>query len=149
MTVFKDTSFKRYLILVSLQLTMSLKSKGINAERELIHMFWDKGWAAIRVAGSGSSIYPSPDVLAGNNLRKLAIECKSIKGVTRYLSKEEIANLEIFANKFGAEPWIGVRFDHLDWYFIGIHDLERTEKSVKITVRDSKMNGLLFEELIK
>ena len=57
------------------------KKKGINAERELIHMFWAEKWAAIRVAGSGSSKYPSPDILAGNNLRKLAIECKAISGI--------------------------------------------------------------------
>ena len=59
---------------------MSRKSKGINAERSLIHKFWAHNWAAIRVAGSGSSKYPSPDVLAGNNLRKLAIEFQIFLG---------------------------------------------------------------------
>lgn len=46
---------------------MSHKSKGINAEREIIHLFWSMpGWTACRVAGSGSMKYPSPDVIAGN-----------------------------------------------------------------------------------
>ena len=45
---------------------MSLKSKGINAERELIHKFWGVGWGAVRVAGSGSMRYPSSDILAAN-----------------------------------------------------------------------------------
>jgi Holliday junction resolvase len=65
---------------------MKLKAKGSNAERELVHMFWDKGWAAIRVAGSGSSQYPSPDVLAGNNLRKLAVECKASGELNKYIT---------------------------------------------------------------
>ena len=59
---------------------MSRKSKGINAERDLIHKFWNvEGWSAVRVAGSGSMKYPSADVLATNKLRRLAIECKTSK----------------------------------------------------------------------
>ena len=38
---------------------MSLKSKGSNAERQLLHMFWDAGWACLRSAGSGSMNHPS------------------------------------------------------------------------------------------
>ena len=56
---------------------MSRKSRGINAERELVHLFnaLDE-WMCIRTAGSGSQKYPAPDILAGNVLRKIAIECK-------------------------------------------------------------------------
>jgi Holliday junction resolvase - archaeal type len=42
------------------------KSKGSKAERDLIHLFWSKGFAAMRAAGSGSSQHPSPDILAGD-----------------------------------------------------------------------------------
>ena len=42
------------------------KSKGSKAERDLIHMFWAKGFGAMRAAGSGSTQHPSPDVIAGN-----------------------------------------------------------------------------------
>ena len=59
---------------------MSRKSKGINAERELIHLFWKtNSWTAVRIAGSGSSKYPCPDILAANISRKIAIEAKSTK----------------------------------------------------------------------
>ena len=58
---------------------MSTKSKGINAERQLIHMFWSVKWTACRIAGSGSSKYPSPDIIAANRARKLAIEAKITK----------------------------------------------------------------------
>ena len=55
------------------------KRKGTNAERDLIKLFWSVGWAAVRVAGSGSMQFPSPDLLVGNKIRRLAIEVKTTK----------------------------------------------------------------------
>ncbi|PIY60546.1 hypothetical protein COY95_01235, partial [Candidatus Woesearchaeota archaeon CG_4_10_14_0_8_um_filter_47_5] len=102
---------------------MKQKTKGTNAERELVHMFWEVGWAAIRVAGSGSSPHPSPDVLAGNAVRRVAIECKSIKDKQVYLGKDEVQQLQYFAGLFGAEPWVGVRFGKGKWFFLTPEDL--------------------------
>ena len=128
---------------------MSRKSKGINAERSLIHKFWAHNWAAIRVAGSGSSKYPSPDVLAGNNLRKLAIECKTSKEKTRYLTFDEIQDLKEFSNLFGAESWIAIKFDKTDWFFLTLDDLKKTQGNYVITREMLKTKGILFEELIR
>jgi holliday junction resolvase len=128
---------------------MSRKSKGINAERALIHMFWSIRWAAIRVAGSGSSKYPSPDILVGNNIRKLAIECKASKDKKKYLTKEEIEHLKEFSDIFGAEPWIAIKFDKIAWHFITIEDLKETENNYLVSDEIIKNKGLLFEELIK
>lgn len=105
---------------------MSKKSKGINAERELVHKLWAAGWGACRIAGSGSSHYPSPDVIAGNGSRSLAIECKKTK-TTKYLTKEEVNDLLSFAKTFGAEPWIGARFRD-GWLFLNPNDLKETGK---------------------
>jgi Holliday junction resolvase len=127
---------------------MSRKSKGINAERALIHKFWAEGWAAIRIAGSGSSKYPSPDVLAGNNIRKLAIECKTSKEKTRYLTFDEIQDLKKFAELFGAESWIAIKFDKTDWFFLTLEDLKKTPGNYVITKEMVKIKGILFEELI-
>lgn len=127
---------------------MSLKSKGTNAERELIHLLWGKDIPAIRVAGSGSSKYPSPDIIAGTISRKFAIECKSVKGESKYIPKREIEELKEFAIKFGCEPWIGVRFAKHDWHFITLEDLKETKQSFVITTESIKIKGLLLEELI-
>jgi len=128
---------------------MSRKSKGINAERSLIHLFWSASWAAVRVAGSGSSRYPSPDILAGNNIRKLAIECKASRDKAKYLTKEEVTDLISFAKYFGAEPWIGVKFDKMDWFFISPEDAKDTGKNYLVSEEIVKNKGLLFSELIK
>jgi len=128
---------------------MSRKSKGINAERDLVHRFNQAGWVSARIAGSGSSKYPSPDVIAGNNLKRVVIECKTTKSESKYLTKKEVEELKIFADTFGAEPWIAVRFSKEDWFFLNIEDLKFTGKHYCITLSDARLKGILFEELIK
>jgi Holliday junction resolvase len=128
---------------------MSRKSKGINAERELIHLFWKNGWAATRVAGSGSIKYPTPDIVAGIQTRKLAVECKATKDTSYYFTKEEVDQLKEFSEKFGAEPWLAIRFNGMKWFFFNPEDLRKTEKSLMISLEYAKTKGLLFEEVIK
>ncbi|MCC7574696.1 Holliday junction resolvase [Candidatus Woesearchaeota archaeon] len=128
---------------------MSLKSKGINAERDLVHKFWEFGWACIRVAGSGSSKYPSPDLLAGNNLRKFAIETKTTSGTNQYFSKKEIIELKDFAGRFGAESWVAIKFKGCSWFFLSLEDLVETGKGFSASKSLCERRGLLFEELTR
>ena len=126
---------------------MSLKSKGINAERDLVHRFWEIGWACVRVAGSGSSKYPSPDLLAGNNVRKFAIETKTTSGTIQYFSKKEIDELRFFSNRFGAESWVAIKFKGISWVFLGLEDLMETGKAFSASKALCERRGLSFEEL--
>jgi len=128
---------------------MSQKQKGTNAERELVHMFWNTGnWVCHRIAGSGSSKYPSPDLIASNNLRRLAIECKITKKTSVYIPKEEIDALKQFSVMFGAEPWVAVKFTKQEWFFLTTEDMHETENNYSVNVELAKMKGLLFEEII-
>jgi holliday junction resolvase Hjr len=128
---------------------VSLKQKGSNAERDLVHRFWAaEGWVAHRIAGSGSSRYPSPDLIASNNLRKVAIECKASKS-TVYIPKEEIEALKAFGRMFGAESWVAVRFDRKEWHFISLDDLAETASSYAVSQELVVRKGLLFEEFIR
>lgn len=125
------------------------KIKGSNAERELIHLFWaNTGWASVRVAGSGSSSFPSPDIVAGNKKRLLAIECKAIKEGKRYIPFENITQLLEFSNMIGAEPWIAARYNNEEWYFLTIDKLEKTDTNYIISLENIKINGITFYELI-
>lgn len=134
---------------------MNLKAKGSNAERELIHLFWEAGFAAMRAAGSGSTSFPSPDILVGNTQRRFGIECKATKANKQYLNKIQIEELNKFCRTFGAEPWIAVRFDKTSknpdqgWYFLTLEDLKETEgNNFVITSESAQARGLLFEELV-
>jgi len=129
---------------------MSRKSKGLNAEREIVHLFWKTGnWAAIRVAGSGSIGYPAPDVIAGNGKRLLAIECKSSGAKSQYLTAKEIGELKEFCSVGGAEAVVGVRFDNNGWFFFGIDDLRKTGKHYTVKLEDGEKIGKRFHDLVR
>jgi len=124
------------------------KVKGTRGERELVALFWENEWSAHRIAGSGSSKYDSPDVIAGKGERKIAIEAKVTKETTKYLTKKEIISLQHFSRVFGAEPWVAIKFQKKDWLFLNIEDLDQTEQNYKISAINAEKKGLLFEELI-
>lgn len=126
---------------------MSLKSKGSNAERELLNMFWAAEWAAIRSAGSGSMHFPSPDLLVGNKVRRMAIEVKFINSDKKYFPKEEIKQLINFAGYFGAEPWVAIKFARNDWVFVNPEDLTETDKNFVFYKKDLE-RGLSFNDII-
>ena len=127
---------------------MSSKSKGSKAERELLHMFWSKGWATIRSAGSGSMNYPGPDLLVGNLVKRMAVECKTTRKLKLYLSDYDVNQLREFSKVFDARPWFAVKFLRTQWFFIALEDLEKTPKGYTIGIEQAKLKGLSFEELI-
>lgn len=125
---------------------MNTKAKGTNAERELVHMFWKAEFACFRAAGSGSIKYPCPDLIAGNNLRKLAIEVKNSGKEYQHLSKKEIDDLKQFSEIFGAESWVAVKFKQ--WHFLTLEDLNETSENYSITKDIAERRGLSFNDLI-
>ena len=128
----------------------SAKAKGSKGERELVRFFNEvTDFSAIRVAGSGSSKYPSPDILAGNAMRRLAIECKVTKERKKYFSNKEIAELQTFSRKFGAESWVAVQFTGEEWYFLMLEDLEDTGNNWAVSVEVAKRRGVTKEELVQ
>ncbi len=128
---------------------MSHKSVGTKGEREIVKMFWDSGWAAIRAPGSGSARFPSPDIIAGRGNRKIVIEAKMTKEDKKYFEAREIEELKKFGMVFGAEIWVAVKFRGMSWLFINTEDLNKSEKSYIISKEGARTKGLLFEEIIK
>ena len=128
---------------------MSRKTKGLNAERDLVHKFWKTGkWAAIRVAGSGSMRYPSCDVLATNKIRTLAIECKTSGRKVKYLGADDVDQILTFSKLFQAEPYIAVKFDRKEWLFLSLDDIPKVGITYAISVALAENKGLLLEEVI-
>ena len=112
-------------------------------------MFFDTGvYAALRVAGSGSTPLPAPDLLVGGKGRVLAIECKSGKK-RRYIDPQQVKELLDFAVKFGAEPWIGARFNREGWYFLDVKSLHISKGgNYAVDLKIAKEKGVNFEGLI-
>lgn len=126
------------------------KAKGTAAENELIHKFWEtNSWVCVRVAGSGSSKYPSPDLLASRGDKKIVMEVKVVNDTKKYFTGQEIRDLQYFASKFGAESWVGVKFAENQWYFIPSSELEITKSENYVaTLIEMKRKGFNFEEMI-
>lgn len=126
------------------------KQKGSNAERELVEMFWDKGFASVRIAGSGVSKYPCPDVLAGDGNLIFAVESKSYSGEYIHLTRNQILQLLEFSQKFGAVPLVGVRFAKDEWYFFDMIKIQETKgDNFKVTKKTALKDGKKLEEVIE
>jgi holliday junction resolvase Hjr len=123
------------------------KAKGSKGERELVKAFNEAGWACSRIAGSGSSKYPAPDIIAGNAIRRVAIECKVTKESKKYLTNDEIAQLQLFSKQFGAEAWVGIRFPDQPWYFLSLEDLQDTGKSWVVSREAAERKGVTIKQL--
>ncbi len=126
------------------------KAKGTAGENELIHRFWANNWVCVRVAGSGATSYPSPDLLASRGDKRIVMEVKVISDVKKYFTRTQIKDLEYFAEKFGAESWVGVRFEDDQWFFLPTSELELTKaENYVIDLITMKRKGFKFEEMIK
>ena len=113
-------------------------------------MFWDSDWVCVRVAGSGSGRYPSPDILASNGHKKLVLEVKTVSANKKYFTSQEILDLEFFASKFAAQAWVGVKFEGNQWYFIPTSELDKTRAdNYVIDLIKMKRSGFTFDEMIE
>ena len=126
------------------------KAKGTAAENELVHNFWDNEWVCIRVAGSGSTKYPAPDILASNGYKKIVMEVKTVNATKKYFTRQEIKDLEYFGEKFGAESWVGVKFSENQWFFLPSSELDETpSENYVVDLIKMKRSGFTFDEMIK
>src|SRR3989344_8735312 len=95
---------------------MSNKAKGSNMERELVRIFTENGWRALRVAGSGVNDDSPCDVIAGKaGHGGYAIEAKSSKKSNIYITKEQIEDFILFATMIGLQSMLAVRFNSQAW----------------------------------
>ncbi len=125
-----------------------MKRKGSHFERDLIERLWKAGFAAVRVAGSGSASYPTPDIVAGDGQRFIAVEVKMRKNLPLYLSRDEIEQLKAFAEKFGAKPYVALKLPRKDWKFFPPDLLEDIGKNYRIGEENYYL-GLEFEDICK
>ena len=118
------------------------KKRGIAAERELLHLLWERGFAVARVAGSGSVPEPSCDLLAGNGREKFAIECKMSGNGTKYITKAQMDDFVAFSERFGLQPLIAIKFLRKGWFFLSPEELKKTGKGFSITLEQATGRGI-------
>lgn len=127
-----------------MNINLHMYKKGRRAEHYVVEKLWDLKFAAIRVPGSGRSYKrPHPDIVAGNGQRYLALQVKSTQKKYKYLTKEELSDLEEFCSVFGSEPIIAVKFGRKLRVFKP-SDLVPTEHGYRVDPEQ----GMELEELL-
>ena len=133
--------------------TMSSKRRlGFSRERDLVRLFWKKGFACIRGPASGAKtkkvIYP--DLVALKNGVIFVIEVKTRDSREPiYIEKEKIVRLREFANRAGGLPLVAIKYvGHGKWKFLRIEDLLETPKgNYKVDPEVVSKKGLSIEAL--
>ncbi len=115
------------------------KRKGGIYERELLDLFFSSGYGGVRVAGSGCSKHPSPDIVVGGSGRFFAFEVKSTRNDFVYISNEQLSDLRCFAECFGCTPLVAVKFIKVGWRFFSIPVLDKNNYRF-----DLNMDGMVF-----
>lgn len=133
-----------------------LSSSGVRAERDLVHQFWNAGFAVLRSPSSGGgTILPRPDLIAGSASRQkfFVLEIKTVRKDVLYISEEQVKNLVEFATRIGFEAYLGVKFKNRKKSFLFLKAPEQLEevsrsKNYKVTFAHASVKGLSFGELI-
>ncbi len=126
------------------------KAKGSKAERELLKLFTQHGWRAVRVAGSGIGEDSPCDLLAAKLGKKgFAIEVKSSKKQAIYISKSQINDFIIFSSIIGLKPIIATRFNREGWLFLNPKHMKDTGKYFSISLERAKSKGKRFSQFFE
>lgn len=129
---------------------VSNKSKGSNAERELVSIFTENGWRAARVAGSGVNDESPCDIIVGKlGKRGYTIEAKSSRSDNIYIKKSQIEDFILFSSMVGLSPVIAVRFTYEGWLFIKPEELEDSGKSWVVRRKKVKITGRKFSQFFE
>lgn len=129
---------------------MSNKSKGANVERELVKLFTESGWRALRVAGSGVNDDSPCDIIAGKVGRGgYAIEVKSSRKSRIYITKAQINDFMAFSLSLGLQPVIAARFAYEGWLFLQPEHLEDTGANWVVSLDNAKTRGQKFSQFFE
>ena len=126
---------------------MAHYNKGANAERELLKIFWEKGFAVCRAAGSGKNALPMPDLIAMNRQRTLVIEAKAWRSNNLTILDYQMQELFKWRDIAGAEVYIAWKYPNKGWFFI-LPENFRKNKHYAISLSEAQSLGKTIEILL-
>ena len=125
--------------------------RGVREERELVNLLDKLGFAVLRAPASGSRTrLDRPDILAGRRGFIVALEVKSTSKKALYVRGESIAQLKRFSERFGAKPFLAVKFKYsrVGWLLIDAESIKIEGKGFRLTFEDAVKRGLTPEALV-
>jgi Holliday junction resolvase len=124
--------------------------KGSKAERELMHIFLEKGYSVVRSAGSGVG-FPSPDILVFKGPFQYAFECKAWHAGELSLRKEKVQEMLDWEKNTGMKSMIAWRVQGSGakgWMFIELNKLREREKSYSIKLEELEGKAVTLWQIL-
>ena len=125
--------------------------RGFKEERELVNKLERLGFAVLRAPASGSGTKSDrPDIIAGRRGFCIALEVKTTNRRVLYVGLESLDQLVRFSNRFGANPYLAVKFKRsgYGWLLLKPEDLEKGCKYYKITLEEAYRRGVSPEAIL-
>jgi Holliday junction resolvase len=122
--------------------------KGANAERELIRLLFGRGLAVLRVAGSGKTPLPSPDIVAMRPGLQLAIECKAWDKPYLSLAHAQMSELREWSRMAGAELYIAWKIPRKGWCFLKPRQFKKGGAGYNISRRRALARGVALDDIV-
>lgn len=100
----------------------------------------------MRAAGSGTSVFPVPDVIAVKDGRVIIVECKTTKK-DRLSLKGAMMQLKQFADISGGEAYIAIRFHRKEMRFYPLEKmLQKRNHTITISEPFYSLDTVLSEQ---
>ncbi|PIN98295.1 MAG: hypothetical protein COT90_05060 [Candidatus Diapherotrites archaeon CG10_big_fil_rev_8_21_14_0_10_31_34] len=116
---------------------MAHYNKGANAERELLRIIYDNGFGCVRIAGSGATILPSPDIVALSPNKKISFECKAWNSNYLNVSITQMTELIKWGEISGTEVFVAWKIPQKGWLFLKPEDFAKKAKSYSINQKQA------------
>jgi len=116
---------------------MAHYNKGANAERELLRIIYEKGFGCVRIAGSGATILPSPDIVALSPDKKISFECKAWNSNYLNVSIEQMTELIYWGEISGTEVFVAWKIPQKGWFFLKPEHFSKKAKSYAISKKQA------------
>ncbi|HZX19719.1 MAG TPA: Holliday junction resolvase Hjc [archaeon] len=126
---------------------MAHYNKGANAERELIKLFWGKGFAIARTAGSGKNSLPMPDLIIMGKGRNIVIEAKAWRADYLNIREEQMDELLKWQELGNAEVFVAWKYPNKGWFFIHPKEFNKA-KNYSISFEKVQKVGVPLEVFI-
>ncbi|MEW6294697.1 MAG: Holliday junction resolvase Hjc [Candidatus Diapherotrites archaeon] len=121
---------------------MTYYAKGANAERELIHILFEKGFSVVRAAGSAATALPCPDIIALNKEKRLAFECKAWSSTHLSIPSEQMKELISWGERAGTETYVAWKIPNKGWLFLKPQAFNKTPKHFIISKKKAFTKSL-------
>lgn len=121
--------------------------KGARSERELVDMFFSRGYSVMRSAGSGVNSI-SPDLISYKRGMGMAFECKAWANGSLKIEPDKFEILRRWMNNTNMETYIAWRMSRIGWFFIKLEEMSKKGKNYTVTKKIAIKINRRFESIV-